>query len=281
MESSPTLNSPRHPDPLQDPQMPLPLRLLIGAACILLLLVGVTLYFFPETAINYWVWSVKPSKTRLLGAVYLSSLAPMAIACYLNRWSSVRLVLFMLFVFTTVVAIVTALYISQMIPRRATSIWFGIYTAESLGTAYYLWRYRRQPPAMTISLPLQWVSYLHVQALVLGLYGLGMLVVPTLCTSFWPWKISDFHGRVYSSIFLAGATGSWLLGSSSSAIELFTLGLTQVLFGLLQIIGVAIVSVYFGVVNWSNFSTWLWVGSLGWLVVAGLGMIQTSRNSPP
>jgi hypothetical protein len=200
----------------------------------------------------------------------------MAIASYLNRWSPVRLVLSMLCVFAIVVSIVTALNVSLMIPRKATGIWFGIYLAESLGTGYYLWRYRRQPPAMTIALPYRWVGYLRFQAIALGLYGLGMLVIPTIFTSFWPWPISAFHGRVYSSAFLAGAAGSWLLAVATSAMELFTLGLTQFLFGSLQIIGLIIVSIYFGVVGWSNLNTWLWIGALGGLGLAGVAMMWQS-----
>ncbi|PSB04423.1 hypothetical protein [Merismopedia glauca] len=270
METLPTLTR------LHNPWMPLPLRVLILIGCVLLLLVGIVLYFFPETAVDYWVWSTKPSKTRLLGAIYLSSLAPMAIATWINRWSPVRLVVSMLCVFTIVISVVSGLNVSQMIPRKATGIWFGLYLAESLGTAYYLWRYRREPPAMTISLSPRWVSYLRLQAIVLGLYGLGLLIVPTLCTSFWPWEIRAFHGQVYSSIFLAGATGTWLLATATSAMELFTLGLTQFLFGSLQIIGLIIVSNSFGVVRWSNATTWLWIGALGWLGLVGVGMMWES-----
>jgi hypothetical protein len=269
------------PQRLHNPWMPLPLRILLAIACLLLVLVGIALYFFPETAIKYWVWSIKPSKTRLLGAIYLSALAPMAIATYLNRWSPVRLVLSMLCVFAIVVSIVTAFNVSNMIPRKATGIWFGIYIAESLGTAYYLWKYRRQPPAMTIFLSSKWIGYLRGQALVLATYGLFMLVIPTISTSFWPWKISTFHGQVYSSIFLTGAVGTWLLATATSAMELFTLGLTQFLFATLQITGLTIVSVYFGVVTWSNLNTWLWIGALGWLGLVGIAMMWESWQKRP
>lgn len=271
MQTLPTLTS------TGNPWMPLPLRLLIGIACLLLLIVGVTLYFSPDTAVKYWVWSMKPSKTRLLGAIYLSALAPMAIAYYLNRWSPVRLVLWMLCIFTITVSIVTGLHLSQMIPRKATGIWFGLYIAESLGTSYYLWKYRQQPPAMSISLSSKWLGYLRFQAIALALYGLAMLILPTVATSFWPWKIGAFHGRVYSAIFLAGATGSWLLYRATSAMELLALGLTQFLFSSLQIIGLVIVSGSFGVIQWFQAGTWLWIGALGWLGLAGLAMMWRSR----
>lgn len=268
MQPQPTLTP-------SNPLMPVPLRVAIGLSCLLLLIVGTLLFFVPAVGSDYWIWVLNPAKAPMLGSIYLSALAPMTLAAWINRCSPGRLIVVMLAVFTTSNLVVSAFNVAQLSPRTMTKLWFLFYGIDSALALYYVWRYRNRPVSNPIQLTKPWTVYLRSQAIVLGLYGLGLLIIPTLLTSFWPWPIRPFHGRFYSSIFLAGAAGSGVLSVATSALELLALGLSQVLFGGLEVLGLVMIDLTFGGIEWSKVG--LWVGALIGLAIAGVAMIVQSR----
>jgi hypothetical protein len=258
-----------------NPLMPVPLRVAIGLSCLLLAIVGTLLFFIPAVGAEYWIWVLNPAKAPMLGSIYLSALAPMALAAWINRWSPVRLVIVMLAVFTTSNLAISAFNLAQLSPRAMTKLWFIFYGIDSALALYYVWRYRNRPVSDPIQLTPPWTVYLRSQTLVLGLYGLGLLMIPTPLTSFWPWPIRPFHGRFYSSIFLAGAAGSGLLSVATSPLELLALGLSQLLFGGLEVLGLVMTDLTLGGIELPK--VWLWVSALIGVAIAGVAMIMQSR----
>jgi hypothetical protein len=285
------MNTPQTPQqtPLQvvaeddfrfNPESPVVLRVLILVSCILLAIVGSTLIFFPEVARTYWVWKLTPFNTRFLGAVYLGSLTPLLVALIVNRWSPTRIVLPMLCVFTTLALMVTGNYADVFNwNRRATGIWFGLYSMDAVGSAYYLWRYRYRTPATSSPTSNEWRTYLWGQGVVLGSYGIGLILFPKLLSAFWPWKLDAFHSQFYSAAFLSGAIGTFLLTTVAAPLEWLTLGLTQAFFSWFAIMGTVLTDRVVHKIQWSALGTWLWIGALMLLGLAGLGMIwQSSRQ---
>ena len=262
--------------------IPTPLGIMALISSLLLVRVGGSLFFFPDFARPYWLWPLTPFNTRFLGAIYLTSLAALTILLITRRALPARLVVPMMWVFTTIILLVSVLQSEQFdMNRRATSIWFGLYIADCVGSSYYVWRYRRQTLAGLPKLPSRWSVYLQLQAGFLSVYGLGLLLLPALFGSFWPWPLDVFHSQLYSAIFLTGAMGAILLSQKAAPVELFTLGAIQVAFSSLVTAGTLVVDVAVQRIDWGLFENWAWMGAIALLGIAGLGLIRLGASSSP
>ena len=266
---------------IQNPaaSMPMPLVIMALISSLLLLLVGGSLFFFPEFARPRWVWSLTPFNTRFLGAIYLASLVALSMLLVTHRRAlAIRLMVPMMWVFTTVVLVVSCLQIEQFdLTRRTTAIWFGVYAADCLGSSYYLWHYRK--PIFTVSQPLprRWQRYLQWQAAILGVYGFGLLLLPAQFGLFWPWPLDALHCQLYSGMFLTGAAGAALLSRQATAMELWAFGLIQLTLSGLVLAGVVIVDITVRRINWGSFGNWAWMGAVLLVAIAGLALIWASR----
>jgi hypothetical protein len=261
------------------PRLPLLLRLVILVAFLLLVAAGVSLFFFPDFTRARWAWQLTPFNTCFLGAIYLAGIVPISMLLFKVRSIPARLVIAMLFVFATNITVVSFFYLDRFIfGRKVTGIWFWIYITLSVVATYYFWRYRNLSPAKSNQLPSGWRIYLWLQASVLGAYGLGLIIAPSSFSAFWPWKLDSFHAQLYSSIFLTGSVGSLVLASAAAAVELLTLGLTQTVFGLLIIVGIAITNSSLDKIDWYVPGTWLWFKAFAILSIAGILMMWHSRH---
>jgi len=260
-----------------NPPMPALYRLVFLVVA-LVVFAGAGLFFVPDLVIARWPWSLTPFNTRFLGAVYLSELLAVVVAVVVSRWAPGRLLLPQAVAFTAVVTVTSLVNLNRFDPQRpVTWLWFVLYTVPLAILAYYLWRYRRLPPAEPAPPAPPWRAYLLGQAVVLGLYGLGLLVAPGVFAAFWPWPIDSFHGQVYSAVFLTGAVGSFVLSRAAAPVEFLTQGLAQTALGAGAIAGLAIVDAAVHRVDWSAFGTWLWIGGFAVILVAGLGMLWQAR----
>lgn len=252
------------------------LRLFTLIEAFVLIVVGGALLFLPSFVAPLWPWETGPFNLRFFGAIYLASLIAVAMVLVFNRWAPARLVVPMIFVFTAIVLIVSLLYVGRFRLEWPTWIWFLLYLALPINAAYYLWLNRGQPPADPISLPAAWRIYMLIQMVVVGLYGLGILLAPITFSAFWPWELDDFHGRTYSALFFTGAIGAFLSWRFAAPSELLTMGMTQFALGLLAILGLIATDAAIHRVDWSLPGTWLWIGAFGVALIAGLGMVWWS-----
>lgn len=267
-----------------------PLFLTIAASLevLILLAAGISLFLFSDFGRSRWVWSITPYNTVFLGAVYLAALVPIGMLAVLRRHAIVRLVLMMQFTFTTLLLATSILYLDHFnFQRKLVWGWFVLYISIPIISAYYLWQYRRSPSFHPVPLSTRWRMYLFIQTIVLGGYGLGLLLQPTVFSAFWPWTIDAFHGRLYSAVFLVPAVAAWLLLQSASAIELLTVGVMQLALGLLPIVGVAVKDMSVQKIDWTTPETWLWIALFAGIGAFGLGEIgqakqnhRTAQSSP-
>ena len=196
-----------------------------------------------------------------------------------GRWSIGRLVVWMIFTFTALVLLVTLIYLGNFDFKQASAwAWMVLYLALPINSAQYLWKYRHLMRVRFGSISSGWRLYLLTQGTVLGLYGVGMLLLPTFVTSFWPWPIDDFHGRVYSAIFIAPALGSFLLSGGASAAEMRTLGYGLSIFAAGAILTVIRADAVAQVTDWSALGTWLWFAAFVMLLLGNLVMGVTAKG---
>lgn len=233
---------------------------------------GGALFFLPGLARELWPWALTPFNTAALGAVYLGALVAIVALVGVGRWAPARLVVPAIGAFTGIVLIVSLVYLERFdYTRWGTWLWFLLYISLPVNAAYHVWLYRQQPPALAQPVAAWWRSVLLAVAVVAGLYALGLLLVPDAMTGFWPWRVDDFHGRVYSAAFVSVAIMSYMAANRAARVELLTVGLSVAASGGLTLLSLPLVDSNLHVVNWSGAGTWLWLAAFAALMGVGIG----------
>jgi hypothetical protein len=240
----------------------------------LVLIAGGSLFFLPDLVGSRWPWKLSPFNTRFLGAFYLAEMVGIVMLVAVNRWAPGRLVLPLSLVFTAIASLATVLHFEQFDPqRRATWLWFILYIGSAVISTYFVWRYRKLPPADLTPVPRKWRLYLITQGSLVGLYGIGLFAAPLTFSAFWPWPLDGFHAQVYSAIFITNAVGALILSRTAAPVDWLTLGLAQAVFGLFAILGLVIVDATARQVDWTLLGTWAWVGIFAALFIGGFAMV--------
>lgn len=247
----------------------------------LILVIGTTLFYAPDLIGPRWPWQIykTPFNTHFLGAVYLSELLPIFITVAINRWTPTRVIMPMAITFAAIVTLVSFFYLGEFdFNRVAGWAWFVVYIAPPIVWAYYYLRYRNLPPANAAPTSPGWRLYLYIQGLILGLYGLLLIALPATFGQIWPWKVDDFHLRIYSSVFIVAMIGAFMLARRAAATEFMVVGLTQIMLGLTSIISVLWVDSTVHKVSWSNAAIYIWFGGFAILALAGVAMAMRART---
>lgn len=261
-----------------NPELPAGLRV-FSAVVIVVLVMGGGLFFVPDLAKPRWPWPLAPFNARFLGSFYLGEMVAMAALLWWNRWSPARLILVMALVFTLVVTVVSAFHFDHFnFQRKNGWLWFIVYAGSVLVSAWFLWRARGTPPVASAVSSAAWRSYFTIEALAFGLYGIGLLALPTIFAGFWPWPTDLFHAQVYSAIFLAAGAGTLLLAGNAPREELVALGAAQLAIGVLAIGGLVVTDAAVKRIDWAGPGTWLWLALLAWIAVTGLIKLGAART---
>jgi hypothetical protein len=262
-----------------NPQIPKLLFWVTAFESLVLLVAGTGLLLFRSIIGPEWPWQLSAFNALLLGAIYSASLLATVTTVAVRRWAPARIVVPMIFLFTTIVLGVSIGYLYRFeAGKYSTWLWFLLYIAIPANAFYHMALSRGTRAYFPFPLEARWRFALLVPPMLLGLYGFGLLVAPDTFSGFWPWAIDAFHGRMYSVLYLTPALGTALLWRSAADIELLTLGMTMSLGGIIPIAGLAIVNASAAKVNWYLVGTWMWIGSFAILFLCGLGLLWCSRD---
>jgi hypothetical protein len=264
-----------------NPALPSLFRTVTSVEGFVLAIAGFFPFFFSHDALEKWPWLSGPFNMRFIGAVYLTSLVAVLVVLTVPRWAPGRVALPMLVVFTNLILLLSIIYVGRFdFGRGGTWAWFVLYVVIPASATYYWWRYRRLPPADPTPVPPAWRSYFLAAGVVVGLYGIGLLVAPHTLTDFWPWPIDAFQGRLYSAIFLTLAVAAFTVSRVAAPVELLIVGLTQFTLGLFSILGLVLADTSENTVNWSALGTWVWIAAFAVLLVGGAALVAQSRAAP-
>lgn len=223
-----------------DKPVPILLRLMTAIECAAVGAAATCLFLFPALAVRIWAWPITPFNSRYMGAIYFAALLPLVAFAVIARWSPGRIVVWMIFAFTTSIGVVMFFYIPVFVWTAPVAwLFWALYLVLPINSAIYLVKLRGWNVAGAQSTAARTRAVLLAVLVLFGLYGLGLLAVPEPLTSFWPWKVDAFHGRIYAASFLTPALGAWIVNRWSSAAERRLLGLTLVVLGVLAIAGTA------------------------------------------
>ena len=255
--------------------------LLLGVTWIevaVLLVAGGGLLIALPWVVGVWPWPLSPFNLRFLGALYTAALLAAFLQCWFGRWAPSRTVTMMIFVFTLVVTACSFVHWQRFDPSKVEVwVWFVLYVGVCVNAGAHLAWYRRVAPAGGPP-ESRTRTALLAQALVLGGYGVALLVVPEEAARLWPWKLDRFHAQLYSVTFLTPAAGALTLVRSAARVDWLTLGATQLAWGLLPIVALLLVDVRLHRVDWQAWTVWAWLGLF--VLTAAMGawmLVQAAR----
>lgn len=254
------------------------------AEAVILAVAGVGLLLAPNLISPFWPWSLGPYTERALGAVYASACIVATALAIRPWWSPARIVVPMVATFTTIVSVLSVAGLDRLTNWPWAGVWVVVYVAAAVIALWYVWRHRGVPPASSARPPgrlLRWL--LLAQVVVLGGYGLALLVLGSGAAGFWPWAVGglyrdDFVARIYSAAFLTPAVGAALLVRAGTPQEDRTLGATQVVSGVAAVAGLVVVDSSLHRVDWARPGTWLWLALPVGIVAVGLLLLRGRRG---
>jgi len=243
---------------------------------------GFGLFLFPDIVRPLWPWQIAPFNTSFLGAIYLGAMVSVGYMYLSGRWSPTRPVLRAIFTFTFIVLVVSLFTSSQFdFDSPAVWGWFALYISLPISAGYHLWLYRSMPTSHLNPVPSKWGFILRSTGILLGLYGLGLIFLPNIFSSLFPWTLDVFHSQLYSATFITGSVMMFSIAKSSTPAEFIAAGLTEAVFSIFSILGLIIVDAAVDKIDWSAPNTLAWLSSLAVLAVLGIGMITAGTRKVP
>jgi hypothetical protein len=259
-------------------------RVLLTLTWIEVVVVGAAagLWTLPGLVVPFWPWTLTPFNAFFVGATYFAAWIPLVIFAWVGRWNPGRVVLPMIGAFTLYVLIISLVGAGSLLwDRFGTYIWMALYIILPISSGYFLWRYRDWKPVAAVPTPSIWRAVLIAQAVLVGLYGLAMLVAPGPVTQWWPWPIDTFNGRMYGANFVTLAVGSLVLSRVTSRLELLTLGLTAFTLGVVSVVGLYKTDIGLNRIQWTAPGTIAWIALFAVMAVIGGAMALASRALAP
>jgi hypothetical protein len=239
------------------------IRVILYLASLLVLTVGITLYFFSEKTDVYFSWTINPPlSAAFLGGGYLASFILELLSARERTWARARIAVPGVWVFTTLTFVVTLLHWDRFhfdspvwITRAGTWFWLAIYIGVPIALGLFWIVQNRQPggdPPKENTLPVWFRLVLVLQGAVMFLIGGIMLILPDIAISFWPWRLYTLTAQAF---------GAWGLGIGVIVLHaswendwdrLFPMMLSYTFYGALQGINVIRFS---SSLDWSGYSS--------------------------
>lgn len=260
--------------------LPVPsfLRLVTGIECCVVFTAAFLLFFLPDFAETVWAWSIPPFNARFVGAIYFAAYIPLILFWLHPRWTPGRLVLWLIFVFTSLIMVAMLIHWDSFLWERPATyiVFWPLYIFLPVNSAIFLYQSRGVEISNAADLSRSWQIILKAFALLTGAYGLALLFIPELLTRFWPWNVDAFHARIYASAFVTPAVGAWIVASRrSAASEILIIGLNLLAGGILPILGILMANTSVPPerqIDFNNPGTWVFL--LIFLMTGIMGIMQ-------
>jgi hypothetical protein len=196
------------------------MRALLVVAGVLVLLAGIQLVVFTERTATHFAWTIEPPLTAaFLGSAYWAAAAFEWSAARARAWADARIAVPAVFVFTLLTLVATVVHLDRfhigssfgLATQFVTWVWIAIYSVVPVLLAVLWWRQRSAPgtdPPRTHPYP-AWLRVLvAAQAVLLLVVGVGLYVVPTSVSTWWPWSLTPLTSR---------AIGAWAISLGVAA----------------------------------------------------------------
>jgi hypothetical protein len=200
-------------------------------------------------------WPASPLNARFIGALYVMGIISALLSAFAKRYAAVRISLIEIGFVTGVLLLITIPHFGGFTSETFPYRWTIFYTIDPLVTLLIVWVLRSRDPAPLGRNPL-WPLFL-LYAMVLGVAGLALLLLPSVAVSLWPWPLPPILGQVYSIFFLTFALGGVLAMREPRWMGVWIYCAAN--FGMLFLI--IIVSLYHRDRFGTGPATWVWFSS--------------------
>jgi hypothetical protein len=159
---------------------------------------------------------ITPLNARFAAALYFAGGVGVLLAAFSKRRSDVRLFIIGFGLATGIILILTLLHWSEFmadgLPHQP--IWMFDYIVDPLLALIIVPLGRLWPAANSTTHRL--TVPLNVQAVLLGVLGLFLLLLPDTAAAYWPWALPPLLGQLYGCLVLSFAIGAAFAARESS-----------------------------------------------------------------
>ncbi len=197
------------------------MRRLLILAGLLVLIIGLPLYFVPQNADQYFSWSVSPLSAVVLGGAYLSAAVIEFSAARRRAWADTRIAIPAVLVFTSLTLFVSLTNTNEyhfnssgLVQSFGTWAWFAVYLVV--------------PPLMLVILSIQMMrggrtperqapipTSLRAGLTLIGgalfIGGVTLLANPSAASWMWPWPLTTITSQAF---------GAWMIGFAVAMVHM-------------------------------------------------------------
>jgi hypothetical protein len=259
-------------------------RVLI-ASCIFSAAAFVLTYVLAEDTEQFFAWTVQPPlSAAFFGAGYGAGALLAGLSLRERSWARIRPGVLAIIIFATLTLVVTLLHRDRFhfgvggFAEGSAWIWLGIYVVFPIAGIIALvteWRALGSDPPQAGPLPSALRGILAIQAVVLGLLGLGLLLFPESVATFWPWTLTPLTARAIGAWLLPiGLAGVWVVFEND-------LGRSRILstvYVFYAILVIGALARFREEVDWSHSSAWALAAMVALILVTGIaGRVAAAR----
>ncbi len=254
------------------------MRQLLTVAGVLVVIIGLPLYFVPQNSNEYFSWTVRLDlSAAFLGGSYLAAAVIEFSAARERTWANARIAVPAVLVFTLLTLLITLGNENQynydapgFIQSAGTWAWLAVYVVVPPIMMVMLWlelRHGGRDPDRLRPIPTPLRVSAAVGGVALAVGGVILLIDPAASSWMWPWEVRALTGRAF---------GAWMIG--------FGIALAQIAWeadwrrvraatfgaGTLGVLQLVTLLRYRDDPSWSAPQTWIYVAVLASFVLLGL-----------
>jgi peptidoglycan/LPS O-acetylase OafA/YrhL len=220
-------------------------RLAFRVSALLALIAGLLLFAGATRTDEYFSWTIDPPQTAaFLGASYWSAAVLFTWASTQRSWRNLRIAVWPELAVAVVLLVATYMHLDKFHDDLFGYFWVSVYAIAAPVLIYLIASTRAvgegdgsdgrlpMPAALRIAL--------GAQALVFGVYAIGLFVTPSGFDGAWPWALTPLTARAIAA-FLLGFALAAAIALRTGGLERFRgAALTYAVLGLLQLAGAAL-----------------------------------------
>ena len=241
----------------------------------------VILFVFPHKTELLFAWKIQPAMSAMmLGAAYAGGIYFFTGVLRSKEWHKVKVGFLPVTTFASLLGIATILHWDKFNHSHISFLaWAGLYFTTPF-IVIFIWLRNRNQDTGNLSDKDTIIPY--SARLIMGTFGAITLIIsfflflqPSMIISLWPWTLTPLTARVMGAMFsLPGIVGLGIAFDKRWSAAILILQSQG--FSILLILLASILSLQD--YDWENWSSWIFVGSLGLMLMSIITLIIFMRN---